>query len=358
MAGGVERADPLIACDQCPVADGGEGTLEALVGALRGSIHRATVAGPTGEPLEGRFGTLGDGKTGVVELAEASGISLIPPQCRDPTRTTAFGTGQLIAAAADRGSETVIVGLGGSGTVDGGAGIAQALGGRFTDRAGRLIEEPLTGGTLGHVAAYEPPLRLPRLRVCCDVTNPLCGPRGAAAVYGPQKGATPRQVRQLEAALAHLASLVGGDPRLPGSGAAGGAGFGLVALCGGKLERGIDLVLGAVDFAGRLEGADLVLSGEGCLDEQSLSGKACLGVARAAHERGIPTIAVVGRTGPGAERCLDPSRGGVLAAVFSLTERFGLERAMAEPARLIAEVAEEIVKIQESGVRSQGSADS
>ncbi len=347
MAEGIARAEPAVVCDQCPVADGGEGTLDALIRAMGGRIERATVLGPLGAPVEARFGIAPDGRTAVVELAEASGLALIPPGRRDPTATTTFGTGQLIRRAFEGGCETVIVGIGGSGTIDGGTGLAQALGVRFFDRRGHQLEAPLTGGRLGEVARYELPPRGPRIRVANDVTNPLCGPDGAAAVYGPQKGATARQVEQLDSGLAHLASLGSVDPTTPGAGAAGGAGFGLMAFCGARLERGIDLVLAAVDFAGRCGDARLVLTGEGCLDAQSLAGKATLGVAAAASRRGVPTIAIVGRTGPGAEACLDPAQGGSLASYVSLTDRFGLERAMKDTAALVAQVAEEVMRRSE-----------
>ncbi len=343
MAEGIARAEPAVVCDQCPVADGGEGTLDALVRAMGGRLERARVLGPLGVPVEARFGIAPDGRTAVVELAEASGLAMIPPSRRDPTATTTFGTGQLIGCAFERGCETVIVGIGGSGTIDGGTGLAQALGARFFDRKGNELEAPLTGGRLADIARYDRPRGGPRIRVAVDVTNPLCGPEGAAAVYGPQKGATAEQVERLDSGLAHLASLGSLDPRTPGAGAAGGAGFGLVEFCGARLERGIDLVLEAVDFAARCRDARLVLTGEGCLDAQSLAGKATLGVAASASRLGVPTIAIVGRTGPGVEACLDPAQGGSLASYVSLADRFGADRAMREAADLVAQVAGEVI---------------
>ena len=342
MVAGIRRLGPDVEPVPCPVADGGEGTLDAVVAALPGTIERVTVAGPLGEPVAARLGLSADGSTAVVELAEASGLVRIPPARRDPTTTTTYGTGQLIRHAYERGWGTVIVGLGGSGTVDGGTGLAQALGVRFFDQAGQEISDPLTGGMLGRIARYERPGELPRIRVACDVTNPLCGPTGAAAVYGPQKGATPQQVGALDEALRHLAGLGTIDPETPGAGAAGGAAYGLLAFCGARLERGIELVLDAVGFRRRCRSANLVLTGEGCLDEQSLHGKASLGVAAAAGELGVATIAIVGTTGPGADRCVDPALGGALASYVSLSERFGRERALREPAELIAEVAAEV----------------
>lgn len=338
LAEGVRRARPGWRCDRCPVADGGEGSLDVLVAALGGTAEPLTVTGPLGEPVRAPLGILPGAAKAVVELAHASGFGLVPPDRRDPTRTTTFGTGQLIAAAVRRGCREVIVCVGGSATVDGGAGIAQALGGRFADRHGRVIEHPVTGGDLLEVATYTPPAGAPVLRVACDVTNPLLGPAGAAAVYGPQKGATPRQVEMLETALAHLASIAGGDPSAPGAGAAGGAGYGLAALLGATLHRGIDLVLETLEFRRRCAAAHLVLTGEGRLDDQTLHGKAAAGVARAAAEAGVPVIAIAGQVEISDRRSLDD----LFAETVSLADRYGLDRALSEPAKLLAEVAREL----------------
>ncbi len=338
MAAGAAEAVPAVTCDLCPIADGGEGSLRVMTAALGGAIRETTVTGPLGEPVRARFGVAGT--TGVVELAEASGLGLVPPDRRDPTRTTTFGTGELVTEAAAAGCETVIVCIGGSATVDGGTGAAQALGARFIDRSGAIITRPLTGGALDDIAASEAVPGLPRIRVACDVTNPLCGPKGAAVVYGPQKGATPAQVRQLDAALRRLASLTDADPDRPGSGAAGGAGFGLAAWCGATLEPGIDLILEVVGFRARCRRADLVLTGEGCLDDQSRQGKACVGVARVAAELNVPVVAIAGRV------ALGNDFGDLFRDVISLADRYGLERALAEPARLIAEVTAEVVGVR------------
>lgn len=343
MQRGIHLADPAIQVDLCPVGDGGEGTMEALIAAMDGSIHHAQITGPLGETVHARFGIVSEKSLGIVELAEASGLALVPKHQRDPTRTTTFGTGELIRLAVARGATSVIVCIGGSATVDGGAGIAQALGARFFDEHGTLMSEPMTGRLLRRIARFEPPKDLPAIRVACDVTNPLCGPAGAAAVYGPQKGATPQQVRELDVNLAHLAAIVGGNPNMPGAGAAGGAGFGLVTMCHAKLERGIDLVLDAIGFAQRCRDADLVLTGEGRLDRQSLHGKATLGVALAAARLDVPTIAIVGSTAEGADDCLT-SHGGPLRRFISLADQYGLELALSEPARLIEQVTIELIK--------------
>ncbi len=343
MARGARQAGPNVLAEVCPVADGGEGTLDALVAAQGATIHHATVTGPLGDPVAARYGITADGRTAIVELAEASGLMLVPAGRRVPTLTTTYGTGELIRIATERGCDAVILGVGGSATCDGGLGLVQALGARIWDNGGRRIHQQFRGGMLGLVERVEAPPTLPTIRVACDVTNPLFGPHGAAFTFGPQKGATPGQVMLLDAGLAHLAAILGGDPHATGAGAAGGVGYGLATLCGARLERGVDLVLDAIGFSGRCEGADLVLTGEGRLDEQTLDGKAVAGVAAAAHRTGVPTIAIVGSMGPGAEACTDPAENGLLQRAIGLAERFGHERAVREPATLLEAVARMVV---------------
>jgi glycerate 2-kinase len=339
MARGARAASPEVIADCLPVADGGEGTLHALVAALGGTIEVATVVGPLGDQVDARFGIAADGWTGIVELAEASGLQLVPAARRNPMRTTTYGTGQLIRIAADRGCTSVIVGVGGSATCDGGLGLAQGLGARVYDSAGRLIEEPITGGMLRRVARIEPRTGLPAIRVASDVTNPLCGRNGAAFVYGPQKGAGTADVGLLDAGLRHLTSLTDADPDTPGAGAAGGAGFGLMAFCGARLERGVDLVLDALDFATHLRDVSLVVTGEGRLDAQTGAGKAIAGVAAAAHSASVPVVAVVGSLA--AE--VDASLGGQLRRTVNLSARFGEELARGQPAVLIEAATTELV---------------
>ncbi|MEM0914637.1 MAG: glycerate kinase [Planctomycetota bacterium] len=288
--------------DPCPIADGGEGTLDTLLAAdPTGEVREVEVTGPLGERRAARWGLLAGGTVGVVELAEAAGLTLVHESRRDPAMTTTRGVGKLIAAAIEAGVERVVLGLGGSATNDGGAGAAQVLGVTFHRADGSVIDEPMRGGLHGEVAmvdgaALHPALRDGRvaLEAACDVTNPLCGSNGAAAVYGPQKGATPAQVATLDAGLAWLAEVVGVSGTFAGAGAAGGFGYGAVALLGGRLRPGIELVLEAVGFERRVAAADGVITGEGRLDGQSLSGKAAAGVAGIALRAGRPCVVFAG----------------------------------------------------------------
>jgi len=349
MCRGAKRADGNIQAKTWPVADGGEGTLSVYVeqwGDVPHEVHAAAVKGPRGNPVHANFiiGLQFKAKIGIVELAQAAGFGLVPTAQRDPTSTTTFGVGELVQHAVSAGAEIVLVAIGGSATVDGGCGLAQALGARFFDAEDRAITQPMTGRVLRTIARIERPTRLPKLIVLCDVMNPLLGEHGAARVYGPQKGATPEQVEELERGLAHLASIAGGDVDAPGAGAAGGAGFGLMSLCGAELRSGIEWVLSDLGFKHACSDCDLVLTGEGRLDAQSLQGKACMGVANAAANLGVPTIAIVGSTGPGAEESTNHARGGKLQSYVSLVDEFGEERALRDPAACIEDVAERVVR--------------
>ena len=314
MVRGVRRAGGEAVA--CPMADGGEGTVDAMVTATGGRLVHRRVNGPQGEGVDAAYGVLGGGCAAgggavVIEAAAAAGLTLVPPHRRDPERTTTRGVGELIAAAVDAGAERIVLGIGGSATNDAGCGAAQALGVDFRDASGRVIDTPITGGLLTRIARIDttrlhPRLHEVHLEIACDVTNPLTGPEGAAAVYGPQKGATPEAVRRLDEALHHWAAVVRRDlgvniETLPGGGAAGGLGAGAVALLGGTLRRGVDLVLDHVRFDELVEGCDLCLTGEGCFDEQTLRGKAIAGVAAAAGRVGVPVAVLAGRLGPGAK---------------------------------------------------------
>ena len=310
MAAGALRADPRATIDLCPMADGGEGTVDALVAATGGRLLTRRITGPLPDmKVEARFGLLADEKTAVIEMAAASGLALLRPQDRDPTRTTTFGTGELMMAAAKIGATRIILGIGGSATIDGGIGCAQACGLPVILEDGQVPSpgEPLVGADVGRVVLIKhgrgSPIEKIRIEVACDVANPLCGDDGAAAVYGPQKGATPRQVRELDSALSQLARRNGKleQANLPGAGAAGGLGFAMAAFFGAQLKRGVEIVIDAVDLRRRLTGADLCLTGEGRLDRSSLSGKVVVGVARACRDAQIPCIALAGSIEPGVD---------------------------------------------------------
>lgn len=288
-----------------PMADGGEGTVQSLVDATEGRIITKTVTGPLGEPVEAFFGISGDKKTAVIEMAAASGLHLVPVEKRNPLITTTRGTGELIIAALDYGIEHIIIGIGGSATNDGGAGMAKALGIKLLDSAGKVIEDG--GGALAEIAAIDistidPRLASVRIEVACDVDNPLTGPRGASAIFGPQKGATPEMVQQLDANLGHYAEMirkeVGTDiEQIAGAGAAGGLGGGLMAFLSAELKSGVDIVLEATKLEDQLKDADFVITGEGKIDGQTIFGKTPIGVAKTAKKHSIPVIAIAGSLG-------------------------------------------------------------
>ena len=322
MERGVRAAWPDALVVKVPIADGGEGTVEALVTATRGRFESRTVRGPLGQPVEARWGVLGDGRTAVIEMAAASGITLVPEGRRDPRVSSTFGTGQLLRAALDEGFRRIVVGIGGSATNDGGSGMAKALGVRFVDGRGEPLPEG--GAALSRLvsvdlAGVDPRLAETEILVACDVDNPLTGPRGASAVYGPQKGATPAVVAELDAALeryARVASEVTGRDvaRRPGAGAAGGLGAGLLLFTPARLVPGIDLVLDSTRFDDQVRGASLVIVGEGRTDHQTAMGKAPVGVARVAARHGVPVLLVSGSLGPGAEEVLGQGIGRLVQA--------------------------------------------
>jgi glycerate kinase len=308
LAEGVRDAWPGAIVLELPVADGGEGTTEALVAAGAGELATATVEGPLGQPVEATLGLLDGGRTAVVELAASSGLPLVPADRLDPRVTSTYGFGQLLEEARRRGARRIIAGIGGSATNDGGAGMAQALGFRLLDAAGRDL--PRGGAALAALeridgASVDPDWRDVEVEVAVDVTNPLCGDAGASAVYGPQKGATPEMVGELDRALGRLAEVVGDEVAMtPGAGAAGGAGAGLLYFLGARLRRGAPLVVDAAGLDGALPGAAAVLTGEGRVDGQSVFGKGPVEVAHRARAAGVPVALVAGGLGPDWERVL------------------------------------------------------
>ncbi|KHF39152.1 glycerate kinase [Halalkalibacter okhensis] len=299
---GLKEVLPNIEYVKVPMADGGEGTVQSLVDATGGKIEYATVTGPLGEKVEAFYGLLGDGKTAAIEMAAASGLELVPVEKRDPMVATTYGTGELISIALDQGVERIIIGIGGSATNDGGAGMVQALGGRLVDENG--LDIPLGGAGLAKLARIDISQLDQRLQdvtvdVACDVDNPLTGPKGASAIYGPQKGATTEQIELLDENLAHYASVIKRDvgkeiQDVPGSGAAGGLGAGLLAFLPSELKRGGDLVIEATKLEDVVRDADLVITGEGGINHQTIHGKTPICVANTAKKHGVPVIALAG----------------------------------------------------------------
>lgn len=306
---GLHAASPQFKTRVIPMADGGDGTMEAIVQATGGRIVRTKVRDPLGRVITACFGITGDGRTAIIEMALASGLSLLSPRERNPLKTSTLGTGDLIRAALDRGVSEIVLGIGGSATVDGGMGMAQALGIRFLSATGKSL---VPGGAylekIDRIdqANLDPRLKHVAIRVACDVDNPLCGSHGAAAVFGPQKGATSAMVKMLDTGLRNFARVVKRTTgvsvlHVPGAGAAGGLGGGLIGLFGAILVPGVDLVMQAIRLKEQLAGCDWVITGEGRMDGQTLYGKAPAGVARVAKHLRIPVLAICGSTGPGVE---------------------------------------------------------
>ena len=354
MEDGVRRVLPDAETVLVPVADGGDGTLETLVETSGGRIITSEVTGPLGEPVSAQWGAMGDGVTAVAEMARTSGLALVRLEDRDPLNATTYGLGEVILEALEAGFRRFILGIGGSATNDAGAGMAQALGVRLLDAGGADL--PPGGAALARLARIDASGLDPRAAdadfdVACDVNNPLTGPEGASAVYGPQKGATPDMIEQLDAALANFAGVVKRDlgadvDGVPGSGAAGGLGGGIMAFLGGRLRPGVDIVLDKVDLASRLDGADLIITGEGCMDFQTVYNKAPIGVARLAGERNIPVIGVSGSLGGG---FTDVHEHGIAAAVAITHAPMTLDEATDRVAELIASATEQAIRLVRIG---------
>lgn len=308
---GIERVFPDAVVNICPLADGGEGTVEAIVSATGGEIRTVTVHDPLGRPIKSSYGMLRETQTAVIEMSKAAGITLIDEKDRNPLHTTTYGVGELILDALSEGIRNFIIGIGGSATNDGGLGMLQALGFSFLDEAGN--EVPFGAKGLQKIAEIKndkasPLLRECRFHIACDVKNVLCGKEGASAVYGPQKGATPQMVKEMDQWLGHFARLTKGvnpeaNPEAPGSGAAGGLGFAFLSYLNGTLESGVDLVIEATKLEDFIKDADIVITGEGRLDGQSAMGKAPVGVARLAKKHHKPVIAFSGAVTPEASAC-------------------------------------------------------
>ena len=347
---GVRKIFPSAQVCKVPIADGGEGTVEALIAATDGKLEYSQVQGPLGETLTAHWGILGDGQTAVIEMASASGLPLVPKEKRDPRITTTYGTGELIRSALDAGLRRIIIGIGGSATNDGGTGMARALGTKFL--SGEGSELPQGGGALAKLqtidlTGLDPRLQETEITVACDVDNPLCGARGAAAVFGPQKGATPEMVQELDAALLHFAGCAGDATgrdvaSLAGAGAAGGLGAGLLYFTQAKLKPGVEIVLAAVNFAELVKDATFVITGEGRTDFQTAYGKAPVGVAKAAKRYNVPVFCISGGLGEGSDDVLAQ---GIDAAMSICSRPLSLEECMRDGETLIEEAATRLCRI-------------
>jgi len=339
-----------------PVADGGEGTVQAMIDASGGRRVNLQVSGPLGEPVDAFYGLMGDGATAVIEMAAASGLELVPTALRDPLRTSSYGTGQLIRNALDAGARRFVLGVGGSATNDGGAGMVQALGGRLRDADG--VELPPGGGALHRLQGIDLSGLDGRIKDCvfdiaCDVSNPLVGPQGASHIFGPQKGATPAMVEQLDANLRHYADVIERElgqqvADVPGAGAGGGIGAAMLVFLGGSLRPGSEIVTAAVGLDAAVADADLVITGEGRIDSQTIHGKTPVGVARVAQRHGKPVIAIAGCLAPGASVV----HGHGIAAVFSAVSRpCTVEQALAEAAQNVRSAARNVAAVLSLGAR-------
>jgi glycerate kinase len=349
---GIRRVLADAECTRVPMADGGEGTVQSLVDATGGRFIRKTVKGPAVKPVKARYGMLADGETAVIEMAEASGLPLVAGRARNPLRTTTYGTGELMLDAMQRGARRLIIGIGGSATTDGGAGMAQALGVKFRDRNGAVIRAAASGGMLDRIAEIDmsglhEAVAKTAITVACDVDNPLYGKRGAARVFGPQKGATPEAVETLDANLRHFGNLMkkalGRDvARLEGAGAAGGLGAGLMAFAGAELRSGIDIVIEAVHLEEHVKNADLVITGEGQVDFQTAYGKTPAGVAKVAGRYHVPVVAIGGGL---ADNARDIFRHGIHGIEAAVARAMTLEEAMASSKDYIANAAERVMRL-------------
>ena len=352
---GLKKVLPDAEYVKVPMADGGEGTVQSLVDATEGRLISAEVCAPLGNKVKAEFGLSGDGRTAIIEMAAASGLHLVPPEARNPLRTTSYGTGELICAALDEGVEKIIVGIGGSATNDGGAGMLQALGALLLDAQHQPIGAG--GGCLQDLAAIDLSGLDKRLAgveivVACDVDNPLCGEKGASAVFGPQKGATAEMVQALDSGLQHFAALAARDLGLDiqspaGAGAAGGMGGGVLLLPDARLQAGVQIVMEAVKLAEKVQDADLVITGEGRMDAQSVHGKTPIGVAHTAKAFGKPVIAIVG--------CLREDYEVVYAqgidAVFPIIRQLGsLEEILQHGRDNLVSAAQNVARIYQMGI--------
>ena len=341
-----------------PVADGGEGTVEAMIAVTQGRAVMSTVTGPLGDPVQAQWGISGDGGTAFIEMAAASGLALVPPERRNPLITTSYGTGELILQALESGVKSIIIGIGGSATNDGGAGMVQALGAKLCDANGSPIG--FGGGSLmslNHIdiSGLDARLQACTIRVACDVTNPLTGPSGASCIFGPQKGATAAMIAELDRNLAHYAEVIKKSLRVdvkevPGSGAAGGMGGALMAFLGAELRSGIEIVTQALNLEEHIHDCTLVVTGEGRLDSQSIHGKVPVGVASVAKKYHKPVIGIAGSL----TRDVGVVHQYGIDSVFSVLNRIGsLEEAFREAADNIYLTSRNIAATLQVGMQTE-----
>ncbi|MBX8598234.1 glycerate kinase [Pseudomonas cichorii] len=350
IASGLADVWPTAELIQCPMADGGEGTIEAVLAACNGQLMSAEVRGPLQSPVQAHWGWLPHSRTAIIEMAMASGLQLLTLEQRNACITTTYGTGQLIAQALDAGAQRVILAIGGSATNDAGTGMLSALGARFLDGN----DQPLASGGLAlaqlarvDLSGFDPRLADVRFEIAADVDNPLCGPNGASHIFGPQKGASPEQVLALDAALGHFADLsvqaVGQDLRdSPGSGAAGGMGFAAKAYLKASFRAGVEVVADLTGLEQALVGADLVITGEGRFDAQTLRGKTPFGVARVAARHQVPVIVLAGTLGEGYERLYEH---GISAAFALASGPMTLDEACRHAASLLHDRARDLARV-------------
>lgn len=347
---GIRKVDGSIDIVSIPMADGGEGTVDALINFLGGSKIQVWVKDPLFRKIEAEYGILRDNNTAVIEMASASGLDLLAPEERNPMNTTTYGTGELILDAMDRGCRNFIIGIGGSATNDGGIGMVAALGAKFYDQEEKSID--LTGAGLVKLHSIDLSQLDPRIQECqfkvfCDVENPLYGPEGAAYVYGRQKGADDAMIEKLDMSLRRLSEIIEKDlgiqvAFIPGAGAAGGLGAGLMAFLNAKLEKGIDMMMETIRFNEQIKDADLIITGEGRMDEQTKYGKTVFGVIKAARLQGIPVVGICGSIGDGVEELYPEG----LTSVFSIVNRpMSMKESMENTAELLTSTAENIMRL-------------
>ncbi|SHE31122.1 glycerate kinase [Clostridium fallax] len=350
MEKGIKKVCPNAQCVKVPMADGGEGTVQSLVDATNGEIFTIDVIGPLGNKVKAKYGILGDKKTAVIEMAEASGLHYVELERRNPMITTTYGTGELIKAALDKGVDKIFIGIGGSATNDGGAGMVQALGGKLLDKDGNELS--YGGGTLDKLEKidldnFDKRINNIKIEVACDVTNPLTGDNGASNIFGPQKGADKEMVKVLDENLKHYAKIIRTQlgkevETLEGAGAAGGLGAALLGFCNAELNRGVDIVIKYTKLEDKVKDADFVFTGEGSIDRQTKFGKTPFGVASIAKKYNVPTIAFAGKVGEGIEElysCGINSIIGILPGIVSL------EDALKDGKENIERTTENIVRI-------------